>query len=32
MEMGFSKIASEKALFLTKMQGAETTEKALDWI
>lgn len=29
--MGFSKIVSEKALFMTMAQGG-TTEKALDWI
>lgn len=31
MEMGFSKEASEKALFFTLSLGG-TTEKALDWI
>jgi uncharacterized UBP type Zn finger protein len=31
MEMGFSKIVSEKALFMTLGEGG-TTEKALDWI
>lgn len=32
VEMGFTKIVAEKALFFCKMQGAETTEKALEWI
>ena len=31
MEMGFSKIVSEKALFMTKAQGG-TTETGLQWI
>lgn len=31
LEMGFSKIVAEKALFMTLAQGG-TTEKALEWI
>jgi uncharacterized UBP type Zn finger protein len=31
IEMGFSKIVAEKALFMTLAQGG-TTEKALEWI
>lgn len=31
MEMGFSKVVCEKALFLTQDKGS-TVESALDWI